>query len=417
MTTEISPTKLFGEVKIPPSKSYAHRMIIAAGLSSGFTQIKNIALSADITATANAMSALGAKTDFEDSICNISGVSYDAVNNAVIDCNESGSTLRFLIPIVAALGCKNCKFIGKGGLPNRPITAYRRELSSHGISFSTDSFPFEISGKLTGGDYKIEGNVSSQFITGLLFALPICTENSVIYIDGKLESKPYVDMTIEVLNKFGIAINEFTAENGDLCYKIAGNQFYKNCESVSVEGDFSQAAFFYVANALGSNITLQNLNENSLQGDKKIVEIMEQIGYNKVTATKYSPFEISVADIPDLVPILSVLASVCDGISVLYDAARLKIKESDRLLSTSTALNSIGGNIEVFDDKLVIHPIKKFTGGKADGFNDHRIVMALAIASTFAENPVTITGSEAVTKSYPSFWKDFSDLGGNFTTI
>ncbi len=413
MKVTITPSKLIGRVNAPSSKSFSHRALIAAALAGGVSEISNISPSEDIDATADAMSALGARIFREGRTYTVIGIKVPAAN-AVIDCRESGSTMRFIIPVAAALGC-GCEFRGKGKLPERPITPYIREMGKNGavINKKEGVMPFTLNGKLRGGEYLLEGDISSQFITGLLFALPICGENSEIRLMSRLESKPYADMTVNVLSKFGVTAEEYEDERGLPLYRIRGGQKYRHAD-LSVEGDYSQAAFYFGANALGSEVTVDNLNEQSVQGDKKILEIMRKIGYNGINGkeTRLSAFTEDVSDIPDLVPILAVLGCFTDGVSHIVGAKRLKIKESNRLEAVAKALNALGGKVSVKEDSLEITPIKRFHGGTVDGANDHRIVMASAIASTMADGAVTITGAEAVSKSYPDFWTDFAALGG-----
>lgn len=387
-------------------------MIIAAALSYGTSEISNVSSSEDIRATIGAMTALGARIKAEDGCCFTEGIGGRLHDKVCIDCCESGSTLRFLIPIAAALGA-DAEYLGSGRLPMRPIMPYEREMSAHGVSFehTPGKMPFYVNGRLMGGEYKIEGNISSQFITGLMFALPLCKEDSVITLTSGLESKPYADMTVSVLEDFGITIEESISPEGYPVYSIEGNQKYCACDC-SVEGDYSQAAFFFTANALGSDIKINNLNKNSVQGDKKILEILDKIGYNKRECGLYTPFIADATDIPDLVPILAVLGCFSAGSCRIINAERLKIKESDRLKAIADALNGIGGNITATDNSLEISPIEMFNGGKADGCGDHRIVMATAIAATRSSKPVEILGCEAVSKSYPRFWDDFQALGG-----
>ncbi len=412
MEVKITPKRLIGRVSAPSSKSGSHRVMIAAALAGGVSELSKISPSKDIEATAAAMTAFGANIFCEDGLYTVMGIKNPA-QKAVVDCGESGSTLRFIIPIAAALGCE-CEFHGRGKLPERPITPYIREMGKHGVTITREEgvMPFSMSGKLTGGEYELEGNISSQFITGLLFALPLCEENSVIRLTSRLESKPYVDMTLDALKLFGVEINESTDKNGLPLYTIKGGQKYRSTHC-NVEGDYSQAAFYFAANALGSEITVENLNKNSVQGDKKILEIIEKIGYNKING-RLSAFTEDVSDIPDLVPILTVLGCFTDGTSRIVGAERLKIKECDRLAAISEAMNSIGGKVTVHGDALEIEPVEKFRGGKIEGCNDHRIVMASAIASTMADGEIIITDAEAVTKSYPNFWEDFRSLGGTF---
>ncbi len=412
MNVSVTPAKLVGNITPPPSKSVAHRLIICASLCESKSVITNISFSKDIIATINAMRSLGAEIETTEDAVIVKGM-RSKPKTATIDCCESGSTLRFLIPIAAALGV-NSEFLGEGKLPQRPITPYLTELTANGIEFDYDNtMPFSISGQLKSGRYSLRGDISSQFITGLLFALPLLDGDSEIILTSELESKPYVDITIDALNTFGVSVEE--TENG---YKVKGNQTYKAVDSLVCEADFSQAAFFYVANALGSDIEICGMNEKSSQGDKKIVEILDEIGYNSIDrVSQLKPFEVSVKDIPDLVPILTVLACFCNGKSVIYDAKRLRIKESDRLKAISDCLVSMGADIEVFDDKLIINGAKKLKGATVDAYNDHRIAMSAAIAATIADGDVTIIGAECINKSYPDFFEDYNKLGGKANVI
>ncbi|MCM1024341.1 MAG: 3-phosphoshikimate 1-carboxyvinyltransferase [Prevotella sp.] len=415
MNVTIKPSKLIGRVCAPSSKSFSHRMLIAAALAGGVSTVSNISPSEDIDATVGALNALGAKIFREGRDYTVIGIKTPAAS-AVIDCRESGSTLRFIIPIAAALGCA-CEFRGRGKLPERPITPYIRELGKNGavINKTEGVMPFTMNGKLKGGEYLLEGDISSQFVTGLLFALPLCGESSVIRLASRLESKPYADMTLEALSRFGINTDESEDGDGFPVYRIRGGQKYRSAD-VSVEGDYSQAAFYFAANALGSEIEVDNLNESSVQGDKKILEIIRNMSYNKINGSdtvKPPAFSADVSDTPDLVPILAVLGCFTDGVSRITGAKRLRIKESDRLEAIAAALGNIGGKVTVREDSLEIEPIERFHGGTVNGCNDHRIVMASAVASTMADGEITVTDAEAVTKSYPDFWTDFSALGGN----
>ncbi|MBQ8296412.1 MAG: 3-phosphoshikimate 1-carboxyvinyltransferase [Ruminococcus sp.] len=408
MDIRIQPCKLSGDVSIPSSKSYAHRALICAALASGRSVIDGISMSKDIEATISAMSALGADcTVGENGRIIVDGITAPS-EKAIIDCNESGSTLRFVIPIAAALGA-DAEFRGRGRLPERPIDIYTRELSKNGIKFEyNNTMPFEISGQLSSGVYEIEGNVSSQFITGLLFALPLLKGDSVIKLTSKLESKPYVDITIDCLKRFGIEIEE-----SDESYIVKGSQKYIPCD-VTVEGDYSQAAFFYTANALGSSINLKNLNPESVQGDKKILDIISEMCYNGTVLKK---FNADCSDIPDLVPILTVLGCFGTETSEIFNAERLKIKESDRLEAISVTLNKLGGNVTVTEDGLIIEPVSSLHGGIVDSFGDHRIVMSAAIAATMADGDIIIKNAQAVEKSYPDFFRDYNNLGGKANVI
>ncbi|MCD8094933.1 MAG: 3-phosphoshikimate 1-carboxyvinyltransferase [Ruminococcus sp.] len=408
MKIKLLPTLLHGEITVPPSKSVAHRFIIAASLAEGRSVISNLQASADILATIECMRALGTKIDFDGERAVIDGIETPA-ESAELDCCESGSTLRFLVPVACALGT-SARFYGKGKLPHRPLTPLLDELPKHEITFDYNgTMPFGISGKLKGGKFFIGGDISSQFITGLLFALPLLNDDSEIVLTSHLQSKPYVDITLGALSEFGIEIKE--TKNG---YFVKGSQHYKPSDT-SVEGDYSQAAFFKTANALGSNVNINGLNVNSFQGDKKIVEIIEKIVYNK--NGELNPFELDCSDIPDLVPILAVLGSFCNGTSYITNAQRLRIKECDRLAAISECLNKIGGDVRQTEDGLVINGKKQLVGGEVDSFNDHRIAMAMAIAATRCVKPLVINGAEAVRKSYPDFWEDYRSLGSDVQTL
>lgn len=407
MDIKIIPNILSGKVSVPPSKSVAHRMIIAAALTDGTSTISNIFPSVDITATMDCMKALGAKISFSGNTAVIEGI-RSVPDKAVLNCHESGSTLRFLIPVGCALGV-NAKFIGSGKLPQRPLTTLLNELPKHGASFvlpnNGENLPLIVNGKLTGGRFYVDGNVSSQFITGLLFALPLLDGDSEIVLTSPLQSKPYVDITIGVLRDFDCEINE--TESG---YFVKGNQRFKPF-SGAVEGDFSQAAFFYTANTLGSSIEICGLNENSLQGDKRITEIC------KCVAVNGRAFELDCSDIPDLVPILSVLGCFCKGKSRITNAARLRIKECDRLAAMEDCLNKIGGKVKSLPDGLEIDGVGSLKGGEVECFNDHRIAMSMAIAATRCENPLILRGAECVSKSFPNFFEVYKSLGGIFEEI
>ena len=402
MDIKITPNLLSGKVCVPPSKSVAHRMIIAAALSDGISTISNLFPSVDITATMECMKALGAKISFSGDTAVIEGIK-NIPEKAVLNCHESGSTLRFLIPVACALGV-NAEFIGSGKLPQRPITTLLDELPKHGAKFilpkNGENLPLNVNGKLVSGRFEMDGGVSSQFITGLLFSLPLLDGNSEIVLTSPLQSKPYVDITIGVLRDFGCEIRE--TESG---YSVKGNCRFKPF-SGAVEGDFSQAAFFYVANTLGSSIEIGGLNEKSLQGDKEIAEICRK------AAADGKAFELDCSDIPDLVPILSVLGCFCHGKSRITNAARLRIKECDRLAAMEDCLNKIGGNVKALPDGLEIDGTGSLKGGEVGCFNDHRIAMSMSIAATKCENPLILRSAECVSKSYPNFFEVYKALGG-----
>lgn len=406
MNIQISPRKLKGTVSVPSSKSMVHRAVICAALASGISHLTGIDDSKDIEATLQIIQAFGAHVRKNGSDIIMSGI-VSPQPTAIANCCESGSTLRFLIPVAAALGIRT-EFRGQGRLPKRPITPYIRELSQKGVTFSYDNtMPFLIQGKLQSGVFHLEGDISSQFITGLLLALPLLDGDSQIIMTSPLQSKPYADMTIDCMRKFGVNVTETPEGN----YLIPGNQSYQAAD-LHIEGDFSQAAFFYVANYLGNNIALENIPEHSMQGDRRIVEIIEEMRTKKANGEN-AAFNVDATDIPDLVPILAVLGTFGDDVSIITGAERLRIKESDRLTATSQLINTLGGNVIVHEDGLEIHPVSILQGGIVDSFADHRIAMCAAIAATCCEEPVTILGAECVEKSYPAFYQVYQDLGGN----
>lgn len=407
MNIRITPKKLSGDVQPPASKSVAHRLLIAAALADGRSVIDNVYPSKDILATIDCMRQLGADITLEGSRATVTGISTPP-KKATLDCGESGSTLRFLIPVACALGVETT-FIGHGRLPERPITPYLEELPKHGITFGYNgTMPFTVKGKLTGGEFRIAGDISSQFITGLLLAFPLIEGESRVILTSKLESKPYVDITRGCLEQFGCKTDVY--EDG---FGVNGTALAPcSCE---VEGDYSQAAFFVVANALGSNVNIQGVNVNSFQGDKKIVEICDEMVYNNNGMLR--AFSIDCSDIPDLVPILSVLGCFCEGTSHITNAARLRIKECDRLSAMAQSLNACGGKVTELEDGLVIEGVGELTGGTVPDFNDHRIPMAIAVAATRSSAPITILGAQCVSKSYPDFFEVYERLGGVFEEV
>ena len=396
---------LRGELSIPASKSCAHRALICAALAEGRSVISGVTMSKDIEATIGAMTALGASFSVEESTITVDGIS-EVPEKALIDCCESGSTLRFVLPIAAALGIESV-FSGRGRLPQRPIDIYFRELGRNGADFHSRTMPYIISGKLRGERYEVEGNVSSQFVTGLLFALPLLGEDSEIILTSHLESRPYVEITLDMLSRFGISI-----EKTYNSFRIKGGQKYKPHDE-TIEGDYSQAAFFFVANALGSDVKINNLLPDSVQGDRRITDIIASASKNGTV----SGFRADCSDIPDLVPILAVLGAFGTEESVIYNAERLRIKESDRLSATADMLNALGGDVTVTQDGLVIRPTGSMHGGSIDSVGDHRIAMAAAIAATRISEDVVIKGAEAVEKSYPEFFRDYAKLGGKANVI
>lgn len=398
MDIKITPSKLKGKLMVPPSKSISHRMLICAALSDGTTHIDNLLECLDSHATINALNALGAKIEGENGSYIVNGIKTPSAA-ASVNCYESGSTLRFMIPIFSAFGCKT-EFSGRGKLPQRPITPLIQPMTDNGAHFETLSMPYKIDGKLKGGKYYIDGSVSSQFVTGLLFALSVLASDSEIIITSRLESKPYVDITIDCMKQFGVEITE-TATG----YYVQGNQHY-NAHRCTIEADMSQSAFFLAANCAGSDIELTNLNPDSVQGDKSILDIADKFKNNGDLSV------IDASDIPDLVPAIAVMMSFWDKPCTISNCGRLRIKECDRLEATTELINGLGGKAVAHSESIEIFPVDSFKGGTVKFYNDHRIAMAGAIAATRATNEVIIKGVECTNKSYPGFFDDFRALGG-----
>jgi 3-phosphoshikimate 1-carboxyvinyltransferase len=418
---EIVPSLLEGSVRIPPSKSISHRAIICAGLADGISRIENIILSEDIKATLEGLVALGvpkpaAEQEKNSWTLNIRGTPNIKSVSPTVNCRESGSTLRFLLPLATLTG-EEMTFTGQGKLVERPLDVYYDIFDEQQLAYSTSGglLPLTINGRLKPGTYRLKGNVSSQFITGLMFLLPLLKGDSHLILTTKLESRGYVDLTLDVLQKFGIEIEN----RGYQEFFIRGNQKYESC-NYRVEGDYSQAAFWIVAGILGQGIDCVDLNPDSLQGDKAIIDIVGQMGANleilanrvRIRSSTPQATVIDAEHCPDLVPVLAVLAALSEGTSRIINAGRLRIKESDRLKAITTELNKLGAKITELDQGLVIEGVKSLRGGVVDSWNDHRIAMALAVASLRCKEPIYLTGFEAVNKSYPAFWKDFKELGG-----
>ncbi len=418
MKAVITPHALSGRVdSVISSKSQAHRVLICAALANAPTHIICNSTSKDVHATARCIKALGADAVFTDGAIDVVPIaSNSAHSGALLDCGESGSTLRFMLPLVGALGIE-CAFTGQGLLASRPLSPLYEQLTAHGMNISQPgAFPLKCSGKLQPGRYEIAGNISSQFITGLLMALPLLSGNSDICVIGRLESRPYVDMTLDVLKQFGIRVSE--NEQG---FHVPGNQRPQTQGSLTIEGDWSNAAFWLTAGALGgSGIECAPLTKGSSQGDRAIVDILMNMGAHIAQSDSYvraayadlHPIDIDAGDIPDLVPIVSVAAGAAIGDSHIRGVRRLRLKESDRILSISEMLSALGVKTDVYDDMLVIHGRGGFTGGTVNSFNDHRIVMAAAVAASIAEDRVTILDAQASDKSYPGFFNCFRSLGG-----
>ena len=383
MDLTLRPRLLRGDITVIPSKSQAHRLLICAAFADQATQLVCRETNADIEATANCLRALGAevfRSDWGYTVLPIAKVPAEAV----LPCGESGSTLRFLLPIAGALGVDTI-FRLEGRLSKRPLSPLWEEMERMGCTLSRPTEDtVRCQGKLNSGAYNIDGGVSSQFITGLLFAHALLGDCS-LEVTGKLESKPYVDMTEDALQLFGAPD-------------------FRSPGYVAVEGDWSNGAFWLAANALGSQLHIQGLNAASSQGDRAVVDILDLLESGTPV--------VSAADIPDLVPILAVCASAKQG-AVFTDIRRLRLKESDRVASVIAMIENLGGKAEAEENTLTVYGTG-LRGGIVDAVNDHRIAMASAIAATVCSENVTILGAECVKKSYPVFWEEYTRLGGNY---
>ena len=393
MDIKIVPQILSGSVSAIPSKSQAHRMLICAAFADRNTQIICPFSSQDIEATVSCLNAIGAniaKTEYGYFVEPVSAIPSDVT----LDCNESGSTLRFMLPIAASLGI-NATFIMRGRLPHRPLSPLWEELERMGCRLSRPTEDtISCQGQLENGIYHISGNISSQFITGLLFALSLLPGNSQLNITGKIESKPYVNMTIHALSVFGQNVCNF-------CIQSDGK--FHSPSTVTIEGDWSNAAFFLAGAAIGNQLTINGLDSHSKQGDKVIAEHLRHLE-NYTT--------ISGEDCPDIIPILAVVAACKKG-ARFTNISRLRLKESDRIAAITEMLNAFGITAQVIDDDLLISP-GLFHACTIDSKKDHRIAMAAAIASTVADGPIVILNAECVNKSYPDFWNEFTRLGGHY---
>ena len=415
-----TPGELRGEVRVPASKSQAHRAMICAALA-GNSRITALTHSDDMTATLGALRALGA--DFEADLgygVMTTGKPLGRAESAdtpssdfvIVDCGESASTLRFMIPLAAALG-RSVEFVGHGRLPRRTTKLYEPLLTAHGVTMDYpgdgDFLPLRVSGRLSGGEFALRGDVSSQFVTGLLFALSVVGEGRV-KLTTKLESRPYADLTIDMLRRFGIGVTE-TADS----YAVTGA--FRPTE-FAVDGDCSQAAFFAVAAAVNGDVTIKGIDPSTRQGDFKLFEIVSRFGGKvtfdggsiRVEKGRLRASDIDAADIPDLVPALAVMAAFAEGTTRIYNAGRLRLKESDRITSTAAMLRSLGGEVSETDDGLLITGRDRLSGGFAQSFGDHRIAMAAAAASVGCIGEVVVDDMSCTAKSYPDFCRDWETL-------
>lgn len=393
MDITIFPGKLSGEISVIPSKSQAHRLLICAAFADGPTTLLCPETNRDIEATAQCLNALGANIQRTDSGYHVIPAA-SIPKNAQLNCHDSGSTLRFLLPVVGALGVDTTFFL-EGRLPSRPLSPLWEEMERMGCKLTRHA-PNQLrcQGQLLPGEYTIDGSISSQFITGLLFAAALMEGNSQIHLTGKVESRPYITMTQQAMASFCVMSENFC---------VSSEKKYHTPGTIRVEGDWSNGAFFLAAAALGNDLSVQNLSVVSPQGDRAVRELLPRLQENIV---------ISAADIPDLVPILSVAAACSKGVK-FTDIHRLRLKESDRVASVIAMLKALGGKAEADDDTLTVFGTG-LTGGTVDSANDHRIAMSAAIAATVCTEPVTILGAQCVEKSYPKFFEEYRRLGGRY---
>lgn len=416
---QLTPAFLSGTVRAIPSKSDAHRQMIVAALADSPTTfcLGTDAPGEDILATMDCLRALGATlTESSPGRWQIVPILPQSPVHPTLNCRESGSTLRFMLPLGGLFASRTCgvSFSGAGRLPERPIDPLLDVLREHGVTFSNNRLPFTLGGDLCSGTFRLPGDASSQFVSGLLFALPFLKGDSRIVLTSALESAAYVDMTIHTLAGFGMCVEK--TEDGFFC---PGEQTAVSPGTIKTEGDWSSAAFFLAAGAIGSPVSCNGLSLESLQPDRSVIDFLRLFGAecvvseDLVTVSPGSLYGITMdaSAAPDLVPVLAMVASVAEGETVITNAARLRMKESDRLQAIAGCIQALGGKCELFADGLRIQG-GRLTGGMVDGANDHRIVMAAAIASIRCTEPMTIRGSHAISKSYPAFFDDFTALGG-----
>ena len=403
MNVTVTPAKLKGTVTPPPSKSQAHRALIAAALGGGVSSLRRLPSSQDINATLRCLRALGALARWEGDTLKLHGLGH-GVRQAplcpVLDCGESGSTLRFLIPVALVLRGEGV-FAGRGRLMERPQAPYFDIFREKGVFWERTGNLLEVKGALSPGEYRLPGDVSSQFVTGLLYALPLLDGDSEIVLTSPLESRGYVDMTLDILGKFGVQVENQSYTR----FSVSGNQTFQ-ARDMTVEADWSQAGFWYAAAFLGNAVETAGLDPRSTQGDRVIAAHFE-------TLSRPGDVDIDVSGCPDLVPPLAAMAAVRPGVTRLTNAARLRIKESDRLSAVTRVLGGLGAQVTEHWTSLTVRGRETLAGGVAvDSFNDHRIAMMAAVAAARCEKPVTVTGAECVAKSYPDFWEVYESLGG-----
>lgn len=415
MDIRILPSAIHeAEIEIPASKSFVHRVLIAAALTEGTVSITHVTMNRDIEATAAVLRHIGADIQYADGTLHITGVSsLDGYDGMPLDCDESGSTLRFLIPLLSLTG-KKTVFKGRGRLMQRPQSVYEKIFSEQHLSFEHTDDGISIEGKLQAGTYQIDGGISSQFISGLLFALPLLENDSVIEVTGEFASRSYVNLTVSILSEAGIHI-----DLRDRTIHIPGCQKYA-CKSCRAETDDSSAAFFAGLAAMHSApISIAGMNRDSLQADHAVVSILRSMGADVNEERDRCTFkaghlhgaEVDLSDCPDLGPILFALACTAAGKTVFRHTERLRLKESDRVECMQKELQKMGCHMNAGNDTVEIEGVQSIHGAVLDGHNDHRIVMALSVLATIGDQPSVIRGAEAVQKSYPDFFRDLNQTG------
>ena len=421
MKVTLNGNGISGEVMAIPSKSDVHRALICAALADRESRVNFSAASEDINATISCLNSLGAQISVDSLGATVTPIGKNLNKNATLDCGESGSTLRFMIPVAAALGSDSL-FTGRGRLSERPLEPLVSVMTRNGCSFEgLGSFPLSVKGQLRPAVFEIEGNVSSQFITGLLFALPLIGGGEIKIIPP-VESKKYIDMTVRTMSEFGVDV----IVDGT-CYRVDSSSRYTVRDEIySADGDWSNAAFFLSAAAIKGEVQCNGIFKNSLQGDKEIVNLLSRFGADvqwaedsvSIKSSELHGLDIDASQIPDLVPVLSVVASFAKGKTQIYNAGRLRIKESDRLSAVAVALNTLGAEVTELPDGLVINGNPDAClSGCVDSFNDHRMVMSCAVAALCSGGEITISNAQAVNKSYPSFFEDFVSLGGKCNVL
>ena len=409
----LQPGERHGSVRIPSSKSVLHRLLICAALGSSSVCISYDGLSKDIAATVSCLQALGTGIAVEKNVINVQPNTITS-GNVLLPCGESGSTLRFLLPVAGVLGAKG-SFQMEGRLPERPMQPFEELLRKHGMEITRKGSTLCFGGKLRSGEYPLAGDISSQYFSGLLMALPLSDGDSRILPEGKLESEGYIRMTEDALTLAGIRFSK----PAKTVWEIQGRQRFALPSSISAEGDWSNAAFFLCMGALSeTGVSVFGLNPSSSQGDRAILEILRRFGAvitnssleaDAVTVRcgALRPTVIDASSVPDLVPVLAVLSCGAVGETQIIHARRLRMKESDRLASTAKLISDLGGTVEELHDGLVIHGTGSLRGGTAETCNDHRIAMSAAVAACLCRETVTVQGVQCVEKSYPAFWDDF----------